>query len=117
MEYNSTHTITAGEAAGTDDIVLELGFVPTRLVIKNRTNDYTFEWNSSMASDEYWMTVGTTGVDTFEDTGVETFVVIDGSDKTNNVSTSFGMKIIGGLANISDAVEVLDICAIRDDAV
>lgn len=110
------HTITAAEAAGAD-VIIEVGFIPSRIVVKNRTSDYSLDWNSSMASDEYWQTVGSTGVDTFEDTGTATFNLIDGSDKTNNTDKSFGFYLPGNLANITDAQEVLDIFVYREDGV
>ena len=116
MQKQTTHTITAGEAAGTDSIVIELGFVPNKIVVRNRTSDYSLEWNDSMAADEYYQfTDG--GVQTFEDTGTDTVTVIDGSDKTNNITTSFGVILTGNIANLTNAQEVLDICAIRDDQV
>jgi len=110
------HTITASQAAGTTDILLELGFVPDRIVIRNRTNDFSFEWNDSMPSDEYYQFLAD-GAQTYEDTAVATFTVVDGSDKTNNVSTSFGIVITGNIANLSDAEEILDIYVYREDGV
>lgn len=116
MYKQTTHTITSGEAAGTTDIAIELGFVPDRVVVRNRTSDYTFEWNDSMAADEYYQfTDG--GVQSFEDTGTDTFTVIDGSDKTNYVETSFGIVLKGNVTNFTDATEVLDIYAYREDGV
>jgi len=110
------HTITAGEAAGTADIIIELGFVPDRMVIRNQTNDYSFEWNGNLAADEYYQFLAD-GTQTFEDTGADTFTVIDGSDKTSNLTSSFGMIIAGAIANLSDAEEVLDIYVYREDGV
>ena len=118
MYKQISHTVSAAEAAGTDNVMVEVGFVPDRIVVKNRTSDYTLEWNSNMAADEYWQTVGSTGVDTFEDTGTDTFMVVDGSDKTNNLGVSFGIEVLGNLANVTDtAAEVLDIYLFREDGV
>lgn len=109
-------TLTADEAAGTVNVIVELGFVPDRIVIRNRTSDFTLEWNSSMAADEYYKFIAN-GTQSFEDTGTDTFTVIDGSDKTNNTSLSFGFILLGGLADVTDAQEVLDIYVFREDGV
>lgn len=113
-------TLTADEAAGTVDVIVEVGFVPDKVVVRNRTSDYTLEWNDSMASDEYYQfTDG--GVQTFEDTGTATFTVIDGSDKdpigSETSLRSFGVIIKGGVANVTAAQHVLDIYVSREDGV
>lgn len=116
MYKQTTHTITASQAAGTTNILVELGFVPDKIVIRNRTSDYSVEWNDSMPSDEYYL-FGADGAQSYENTGTATFVVVDGSDKTNYVTTSFGIVITGNITNLTDAEEVLDIYASREDGV
>lgn len=94
------------------EMVIELGFVPSKLIINNRGNLFTLEWNKNLTAG-YFYKVTDQGVRTLVTSGGPT--LLDGSDKTNNIASSFGV-ILPVLADFNDAgVEVLDIEAIRDD--
>lgn len=104
-------TLTCPDNAATN---VELGFVPDKLIITNRTTKYTLEWNSNLTAGYYYQ-ITDQGVKTLVTSGGPT--VIDGSDKTNYVTSSFGF-LFPVIANIQDTLnEVLDISAIRNDDV
>lgn len=91
---------------------VELGFVPDRIVATNRTSKYTLEWNKNLASGYYYQ-ITDQGVRTLVTSGGPTLV--DGSDKTNYITNSFGF-VFPVIANIQDTLsEVVDIVAFRDD--
>lgn len=99
-------------AANSTDEVVELGFVPDRIVAVNRTTLYKVEWNKNLEADTFYETTNT-GTTTLE--AADLVDVIDGSDKTNNITSSFGF-IFKTRANVQDTLgEILDIVAFRDD--
>ena len=99
-------------AANATDEVVELGFVPDRIVAINRTSLYTVEWNKNLADDTFYE-ITDAGARTLESAALVT--LIDGSDKTNNITSSFGF-IFKTRANVQDTLgEIVDIVAFRDD--
>ena len=108
MQKQSQFTATGASA------VVELGFVPDRLIIKNRTSLAEIEWNANLDAGYYYKRVAA-GTLTLETSGGPT--LIDGSDKTNNLDKSFGV-VLPAIVDINDtASEILDITAIKDDDV
>ena len=115
MQKQLLHTVSAAEAAGTSAAVIEVGFVPNRIVIINRTQLTKYEWNENLTSGHFYKRVAA-GDLTKPTAGGPT--LIDGSDKTNNVDVSFGFSIPGALATYTDTEnDVLDITVFRDDQV
>jgi hypothetical protein len=93
------------------EMVIELGFIPSKLIITNRTSLATLEWNSNLPAGNFYK-IAAAGTRTLVTSGGPT--LLDGSDKTNNITSSFGV-ILPVLADFNDAAEILDIEAIRDD--
>lgn len=92
-------------------LVVEVGFVPDKIVVTNRTTLVTLEWNVNLDSGNYYQIVAA-GNRTLVASGGPT--LIDGSDKTNYVSSSFGF-VLPVIANINDTLnEVLDIEVYRE---
>ncbi len=124
MQKQTTYTVTAGVAAATYDAVVELGFVPTRLILTNRTTLNKLEWNDNLPSGDYYWDIGSSGIRTLVTSGGPE--VIDGSDKngpystpgdatTKTVSYGFSLAKLTGLVETEG--HILDITAIRDDEV
>jgi hypothetical protein len=96
------------------ELVVEVGFVPDRIVITNRTTLITLEWNENLDSGDYYKIIAD-GTRTLETSGGPT--LIDGSDKTNYTGYSFGF-VLPVIANINDTTdEILDIVVTREDGV
>ena len=98
-------------------IVVELGFVPTKIVVENVDTRVKLEWSSLMTAGEFIKTVAA-GTRTLE-TSALPITIIDGSDKTNYVSKSYGF-VLGTYADINDGTatgEHLIIEAYREDQV
>ena len=90
---------------------VELGFVPDRVTIRNQTQLTTLVWTADTDTKAYITTA--TGSTSFDSVGAIT--VIDGSDKTNYTSYSYGF-LLPAAATINDTHgEVLDITASRND--
>jgi len=108
MQKQSTLTSDGSSA------VVELGFVPDKLVITNRTTLNTLEWNANLpAANYYWVVAA--GIRTLLTSGGPTLV--DGSDKSTNLNKSFGF-VLPAITGLNDvASEILDITAIKDDNV
>ena len=99
-------------AANTTAEIVELGFVPSKIRITNRTSLATLEWNENLPAG-YWYKTVAAGTRTLVTSAGPT--VLDGSDKTNNLETSFGFNL-PTQADINDTLgEILDIEASRDD--
>jgi len=96
------------------DIVVELGFIPDKIVVENVDTRVKLEWSNLMTSGEFIKTVAA-GTRTLETSGLP-ITLIDGSDKTNNVTSSFGF-ILGAYVDVNDAAEQLIIEAFREDKV
>jgi hypothetical protein len=91
--------------------VIELGFVPSRVTVTNRTELNKVIWTADTDTKGYFIT----------DQGVTTFVsavaltLIDGSDKVNYTTSSFGF-LLPKITDLNDtAGEILDITAERSD--
>ena len=96
-------------------ITVELGFVPDKIVIQNVDTRVKLEWSDLMTSGEFVKTVAA-GTRTLETASLP-ITLIDGSDKTNNVSSSFGF-VLGTYADINDAAdEHIIVEAYREDVV
>lgn len=118
-----TKTVDASEV-----LVVECGFVPNEIRILNITNGVQLYWNDKMpveVSDggAQYAIIGADGaVDATGDDHAYisntdgALTLIDGTDKVNNVTTSFGFKLAAGMVHINDADnEVLVITASRTD--
>lgn len=90
---------------------IELGFIPTRVVITNRTSLATLEWNENLPAGNFYKVVAA-GTRTLETSGGIT--LIDGSDKSDNLDKSFGF-VLPVIADINDAAEILDIEVHRNE--
>jgi hypothetical protein len=109
MQKQTTLTCPDNAAA-----VIEVGFVPTKFTATNRTTLITLEWNENLPAGYFYKIVAA-GDRTLVTSGGPT--LIDGSDKSANLTSSFGV-IIPVIADIQDtAAEVLDIEFIKDDNV
>lgn len=98
-------------ATGAEQVV-ELGFVPSKLVIINRSSLAEIVWTSELPIANYYKQVAA-GTRTLVTSGGP--LVVDGSDKTANLNKSFGFKL-PAIADINDTNgEILDVEAIRDD--
>jgi len=86
---------------------IELGFIPSKVVITNRTSLARLEWNENLPAGNFYKTVAA-GTRTLETSGGIT--LIDGSDKESALGQGF---VIPVLADINDAAEILDIEAIE----
>jgi hypothetical protein len=95
-------------------LVVECGFVPDKIVLTNQTTLITLEWNTNLESGDYYKIIAD-GTRTLETSGGPT--LIDGSDKTNYVTSSFGF-VLPAIADINDTLnELLDIEVYREDQV
>ncbi len=108
--------ITFKNVLATNAIIqVQLGFVPDKLLIRNRVSLYSVEWNRNLAEGEFYL-ITNAGVRTLVTTSTP-ISIVDGSDKTNNINMSFGI-VLGTYANINDTVdEPLDVEATREDGV
>ena len=95
-------------------IVVELGFVPNKLIITNIDTGYQLEWSDKFTAGEF-VVIDADGTRTKTTSGTP-ITLIDGSDKTNNTDKSFGF-ILGAYANINDTTEHLVVEAFREDQV
>jgi len=95
-------------------VVIEVGFVPSKFTITNRTSLATIEWNENLPAGNYYKTVAA-GTRTLVTSGGPT--LIDGSDKSANLNKSFGINL-PALADINDTdTEIMDLTFIKDDDV
>ena len=105
------HTCSSALDGDTKAAVIQLGFVPTRVTIKNRTALASLEWTDN--TDTFGYKTITDGTMSFLSACALT--VIDGSDKQNYTSYSYGF-LMPEIADINDtAGEILDITAERTD--
>ena len=107
------HTCLSG--ASDFATVMELGFVPNRITVRNRTTLAALEWTENTDDKSYFY--GVSGSVSLKPTFLSAngITVIDGSDKTNYVSSSYGF-LLPKITDLNDtADEVLDITAERDD--
>lgn len=96
------------------ELVVECGFVPDKIVITNQTTLITLQWNKNLESGDYYQIVAA-GDRTLVSSGGPT--LIDGSDKTNYTTSSFGF-VLPVITNINDTTgELLDIEVYREDQV
>jgi len=121
MQKQMTMTISAAVAANSNaaPLVVEVGFVPNRIYIINRTQLTQYEWNENLTSGHFYQRVAA-GDLTKPTSGGPT--LIDGSNKNplsgETTMRSFGFTIPGNLALFTDTEnDVLDITVFRDDAV
>jgi len=118
-----TKTVDASE-----ELVVELGFVPQVIHILNITNGVQLLWNDKMpvevsdGNNQYAIIDANGALDaTGDDVAYLSntdgdLTLIDGSDKTNDITTSYGFKLDAGTVHINDADdEVLIITASRTD--
>lgn len=91
--------------------VIELGFIPTRVTIVNRTSLATLEWNENLPAGNFYKVVAA-GTRTLETSGGPS--LIDGTDKSANLDKSFGI-VLPVIADINDAAEILDIEVHRNE--
>jgi len=125
MYKSFTKTVDASE-----ELVVECGFVPSAIRILNITNGVQLLWSDKMpleVSDgkEQYAIIGANGAldATGDDVGYVSnadgaLTLIDGSDKTNNVTSSFGFKLASNTVHINDEdAEVLIIEVFREDGV
>jgi len=125
MVKTYTKTVDASE-----ELVVECGFVPNVIRILNLTNGVQLYWNDQIpveVSDggEQYAIIGADGAldATGDDVGYVSntdgaLTLLDGSDKTNNLTTSFGFKLAAGTVHINDADnEVLVIECLKVDQV
>ena len=100
-------TTATGATAGT---VVELGFVPEKIVITERVSRVQTVWLATNPADA----VQTAAAGTRTLLGSAPVTLIDGSDKTNNVDSSFGFVIPA--TTLADGL-VAEIEAYRQDQV
>jgi len=102
---------TCTTATAASGMVVELGFVPDRVTIRNRTTLYSLEWTQNTDTHGYVTT--STGSVTYVSAAALT--LIDGSDKVNYTDYSYGF-LIPVITDLQDASgEILDITAERSD--
>jgi len=92
--------------------VIELGFVPAMFKIVNRDNSISIEWNKNLPAGNFYK-ITAAGARSLVTSGGPTLV--DGTDKSSNVTSSFGVILPAALADINDAAETLDVAVFRDD--
>ena len=103
MNKQLTYTGTTGVAQ-----VIELGFVPSSIKLVNRTSLDVFEWNENLAAGYYYLVVGSTGIRTLVNTN-DGLTLIDGSDKSAILGTSFGVILDAALATFVTTGEIVDV--------
>jgi len=118
MFYQTTLTVSDGaaDATPTEYNVVELGFVPDRIEITNRTELNTMIWTKNLEDGHYYLR-SEAGTLTKPTTGGPT--LIDGSSKQALLGEatlrSFGFYL-GKITDLTDiAAEVLDITVYRED--
>lgn len=93
---------------GTEQRV-ELGFIPAKLEIINRSNRVSMVWMNTLPANNFYKVLAD-GTRSLETSGGPT--LIDGSDKENDKEGQ-GFVIPASVADINDAAETLDILAVE----
>lgn len=111
-------TISQACLSGASDFatVIELGFVPTKLSVYNATTGAKLDWVTGMTTKSVVTKLsGTVLVGGTCLSANGTITVIDGSDKVNYVTSSFGF-LLPKITDLNDtAGEILHIVAERSD--
>lgn len=111
------HTCATTLDGSTMKALIQLGFVPNRVTIRNRTSCVSMEWTTNTAT--YGYKIGADGAVTY--TTDCALTVVDGSDKStafNGVSINTFAQgfILPVITDINDTgSEILDITAERTD--